>query len=169
MPCAVGHAIGRAVAAEVEIGRADGADRPAAFAGGEIEQRAGLGANHIRHHGFGGEERLEREPLGEDLRPPGRRRRAGSARGGGAPATRKSEPVHLADDGIARDADFLSNLCAGETGVEIGSEYGHAFGGPGAPRIIAGDIGGHGWPRDPLERPCWAAGRARSHPRVSSR
>src|SRR5262249_59171514 len=32
MPCAVGHAIGCAVAAEVELGRADGTDRPAAIA-----------------------------------------------------------------------------------------------------------------------------------------
>ena len=85
MARAVGHAIGRAVAAEVEIGRADGADRPAAFAGGEIEQRAGLRAHHIRHHGFGGEERLQREPLGEDMRP-SRRRRARRPGRGGAPA-----------------------------------------------------------------------------------
>ena len=85
MAGAVGHAIGRAVAAEVEIGLADGADRPAAFAGGEVEQRAGLGAHHIRHHGFGREKRLEREPLGEDLRP-SRRRRARRPGRGGAPA-----------------------------------------------------------------------------------
>ena len=69
MPCAVGHAIGCAVAAEVEVGRADGTDRPAALARREIEQRAGLGAHYIRHHRLGGEQRLERESLGEDVRP----------------------------------------------------------------------------------------------------
>jgi len=100
MACAVGHAIGRAVAAEVEIGRADGPDRPAALARGEIEQRAGLRAQNVRYHRLGGEQRLEREPLGEDVRSPGRRR-AGSSGSGDAPAARETEPVHFADDGIA--------------------------------------------------------------------
>ena len=72
MPGAVRNAIGCAVAAEVEVGRADGTDRPAALACREIEQRAGLRAHHIRHHRLGGEQRLERDTLGEDVRAPGR-------------------------------------------------------------------------------------------------
>ena len=143
MPRAVGHAIGRAVAAEGEVGCADGADRPAALARGEVEQRAGLGAHHIRDDRLRGEQRPERQPLGEDMRAPGRG--AARRRGGGrAPSARETEPVHFADDGVARDADFLSDLGAGEPGVEVGSEHGHAFCGPGAPRIVAGDFGGHG-------------------------
>ncbi len=72
MARAIGHPIDRGIAAEREVDGAGAADGPAAFARGQVQQRAGIGTDDVVGDRLGREQRPEQRSLGQDLRPPHR-------------------------------------------------------------------------------------------------
>ena len=125
----------RLIAAIGEIGRARIADRPAAFARREVEERAALHALH-RHRfaclaadaGRRRKHQAQKLALRRGPRLPGAWR-AGTRRRRGPPR-RQAETMDLADDGVTGDADLSGDLAAGQTGGDAVAELFDPLGGP---------------------------------------
>ena len=129
------------IPAEAEVLRARLVDRPTAFSRAQIQQRAaapGMDGDHpdplAARAGSSHEDAVLAEDPGDVAAAVSARQAlrlaSGSSRGR-CPRARQAETIHLADDGIAADADLGGDLAAGEPGSDAALELLDALGGPG--------------------------------------
>ena len=134
---AIGQAFDRGVAAETEIRKPRGADRPAASLRAQFEQRTGVAIVDRRVVGCG--LRLAVQRLQHPVLQPRHRSRAASLGGIlsrrasciGACFARQIETGEFADNGVAADPDVTGDFAAGQPGFKTVFQEFNAFDSPG--------------------------------------
>jgi hypothetical protein len=182
---AISETLDRLIAAEQKVRARRIADRPAALAVGDIDERARMQARDhaIEHHLFAERRARKSEPqqmaLGGTPRMASARRAVCCTRShtrGSLP--RQTEPMNFADHGITAHPDSGADFAAGHARGEAALELRDAFRRPGARcrnarrrrwnrdggqgdwRYRCRDSGGDGWRWNGKWR-CWSNGRKR--------